>query len=220
MYDLFNDIGERVDQASKFPKIVSDLKELGEKARSTLGDKLTGRIGKESYDVVCGFDSPTKKLKNLAIGKNIILKNNAHAKYPGESKDALINGLSASLNYRDPSWQGFEAEDLIATIDLGAIREINSVHVRFLQDQVAWIFLPSKLEIEHSLDGNKFELLYESFQNNDFSFDQDIYNYDVETKGVNSRYIRVKGYNLNNCPDYHPGSGNPCWLFSDEIIIN
>ena len=220
LYDLVNDIGERVDLASKFPNIVSDLKELGEKARSTLGDKLTDRIGKESYDVICGYDPPTKKLKNLATGKNIILKNNAHAKYPGESKDALINGLGADINYRTASWQGFEAEDLVATVDLGSVREINSVDVRFLQDQVVWIFLPSKVEIEHSLDGDKFELLYESFQKNDFSFDQAIYNYEVKTKGLDSRYIRVKGYNLNNCPDYHPGSGNPCWLFADEIIIN
>ena len=63
-------------------------------------------------------------------------------------------------------------------------------------------------------------MLYESYQDNDFSFDQNIYNYLVEPKGIESRYVRIKGYNLDQCPDYHPGAGRPCWLFTDEIIIN
>ena len=220
LYDLANDIGERVDLAQTYPDVVMDLEILGEKARSILGDKLTDRIGVESYDAVCGFDPPVEILKNSAVGKSILMENYANKKYPGESKDALINGLGASINYRDPSWQGFEAEDLIATIDLGSITKINSVNVRFLQDQVVWIFLPKKVEIEHSLDGDNFDMLYESYQDNDFSFDQNIYNYLVEPKGIESRYIRIKGYNLDQCPDYHPGAGRPCWLFTDEIIIN
>ena len=220
LYDLANDIGERVDLAQTYPDVVMDLEILGEKARSILGDKLTDRIGVESYDAVCGFDPPLEILENSAVGKSILMKNYANKKYPGESKDALINGLGASINYRDPSWQGFEAEDLIATIDLGSITKINSVNVRFLQDQVVWIFLPKKVEIEHSLDGDNFDMLYESYQDNDFSFDQNIYNYLVEPKGIESRYIRIKGYNLDQCPDYHPGAGRPCWLFTDEIIIN
>ena len=220
LYDLANDIGERVDLAQTYPDVVMDLEILGEKARSILGDKLTDRIGVESYDAVCGFDPPLEILENSAVGKSILMENYANKKYPGESKDALINGLGASINYRDPSWQGFEAEDLIATIDLGSITKINSVNVRFLQDQVVWIFLPKKVEIEHSLDGDNFDMLYESYQDNDFSFDQNIYNYLVEPKGIESRYIRIKGYNLDKCPDYHPGAGRPCWLFTDEIIIN
>ncbi len=220
LYDLANDIGERVDLAQTYPDVVMDLEILGEKARSILGDKLTDRIGVESYDAVCGFDPPHEILENSAVGKSILMENYANKKYPGESKDALINGLGASINYRDPSWQGFEAEDLIATIDLGSITKINSVNVRFLQDQVVWIFLPKKVEIEHSLDGHNFDMLYESYQDNDFSFDQNIYNYLVEPKGIESRYIRIKGYNLDQCPDYHPGAGRPCWLFTDEIIIN
>ena len=220
LYDLVNDVGERFDLAQTYPDVVMDLEILGEKARSILGDKLTDRIGVESYDAVCGFDPPIEILENSAVGKSILMENYANKKYPGESKDALINGLGASINYRDPSWQGFEAEDLIATIDLGSITKINSVNVRFLQDQVVWIFLPKKVEIEHSLDGDNFDMLYESYQDNDFSFDQNIYNYLVEPKGIESRYIRIKGYNLDQCPDYHPGAGRPCWLFTDEIIIN
>ena len=54
----------------------------------------------------------------------------------------------------------------------------------------------------------------------DFSFVQDIYTYGVNPKNIKTRYIKVKATNINECPEYHPGSGGPSWIFSDEIIIN
>ena len=91
---------------------------------------------------------------------------------------------------------------------------------RFLQSQVFWIFLPKKIEIEHSIDGENFELMYEAYPKNDFSFVQDIFTYGVNPKNIKTRYIKVKATNINECPEYHPGSGGPSWIFSDEIIIN
>ena len=108
---------------------------------------------------------------------------------------------------------------MIATIDLGRIQKVNSIEVRFLQDQVVWIFLPQKVEIAHSMDGKNFETIYESFPNNDYNLIQDIFRYHTAPIDLESRYIRVKGMNLNKCPDYHPGAGAPCWVFADEIII-
>jgi len=220
LYDLNTDIGEKNDVARLFPNVVMELEQLGNIARSKLGDKLTGEVGSESYAAVCGYRPDYVKIQNNALGNDIVLKNVANEKYPGESDFALINGMGGSINYQDPSWQGFEAEDLIATIDLGEIRKINSVEVRFLQSQVSWIFLPRHIEIEHSIDGNEYKLIYENSPNNDFSFDQKIFSYKTSLDELESRYIRVKGFNLNECPDYHPGAGAPCWIFSDEIIIN
>lgn len=39
-------------------------------------------------------------------------------------------------------------------------------------------------------------------------------------ENLETRYIRVNGMNLNTCPDYHPGAGEPSWVFTDEILIN
>jgi hypothetical protein len=89
-----------------------------------------------------------------------------------------------------------------------------------LQSQVFWIFLPKKIEIEHSIDGENFELIYEVYPKNDFSFVQDIFTYSANPKNIKTRYIKVKAMNINECPEYHPGSGGPSWIFSDEIIIN
>ena len=43
---------------------------------------------------------------------------------------------------------------------------------------------------------------------------------DFNPKNIKTRYIKVKATNINECPEYHPGSGGSSWIFSDEIIIN
>jgi len=219
LYNLETDLGETTDLALRFPDVVNDLKIVGEKARSILGDKLTKRAGSESYETVCGSKPPAIKFSHLAIGSNMVLKDRPHQKYSGESINALVNGVGGTVNYRDPSWQGFLATDLVATIDLGKITNVSSIKVRFLQDQVVWIFLPKKIQIEHSVDGKTFELVHEFLPVNDFSYVQDIFQFNIELDEIESRYVRVKGYNINTCPEYHPGAGGPSWVFADEIIV-
>mgnify|MGYP001192089860 FL=1 len=109
---------------------------------------------------------------------------------------------------------------MIATIDLGNVQRINSIETRFLQSQIFWIFLPKKIQIEHSINGTDFDLLYEISPDNDFSFVQDIFTYIVEPQNMESRFIRLKALNIDQCPKYHPGAGKPSWIFSDEIVIN
>ena len=147
LYNLDTDIGESIDISKQFPLIVNELQEIGEKARLILGDKLTSKVGSESYETVCGSTPPDIKFSHLAVGSYLNLENNPHNKYPGENINALVNGIGGTINYRDPSWQGYEAEDLSATIDLGEIKNINSIKVRFLQDQVVWIFYQRKLKL-------------------------------------------------------------------------
>ena len=136
LYDLKYDIGETTDLAAQFPEIVKDLEKLGESARATLGDKLIDRIGSEAYTTICGSPPSLVKLDHSAIEKKLTLVNNAHKKYSGESIDALVNGLGGTTNFRDASWQGFEAEEVVATIDLGKVQKVKSIEARFLQDQV------------------------------------------------------------------------------------
>jgi arylsulfatase A-like enzyme len=47
LYDLKSDIGEATDVSAEHPDIVARLEQAAEKARTTLGDKLTGRKGNE-----------------------------------------------------------------------------------------------------------------------------------------------------------------------------
>ena len=80
-------------------------------------------------------------------------------------------------------------------------------------------FLPEMFQIKQSVGKINFELAYEFYPDHSFSYDQDIFEYSVALNNIKSRYVRVKGLNINECPDYHPGAGGPSWVFADEIII-
>ena len=81
LYDLEYDIGETTDLAAQFPEVVKDLEKLSESARTTLGDKLTDRVGSEAYTTICGVRPSIVKLNHSGIAKKIMLVNNAHKKY-------------------------------------------------------------------------------------------------------------------------------------------
>ena len=75
------------------------------------------------------------------------------------------------------------------------------------------------IQIKQPVDRINFELAYEFHPDNSFSYDQDIFEYSVTLDNIKSRYVRVKGLNINECPDFHPGAGGASWVFADEIII-
>jgi len=117
------------------------------------------------------------------------------------------------------SWQGFFGKDFYATVDLGKIRKINSVTATFLQNAASWIWLPDEVTFEVSTDGKRFikvgtyghQVPYTDYDGIVLDFEQ--------TFSEPVRYIRIRGKNIGDCPEWHPGAGNPTWVFIDEISI-
>lgn len=156
---------------------------------------------------------------HLAVGKTITFATPPDERYPGGGPDALIDGFTASTNYQF-GWQGWYGKDMVATIDLGKVRNISGVSISFLQDQQSWIFLPSEWCWESSADGNQWEdVRCSSFENAALKG-----SLAVDGNGMgsfpfrNARYIRVTARNLGPLPAWH-GSKGECWLFCDEIVV-
>jgi predicted alpha-1,2-mannosidase len=153
--------------------------------------------------------------------RTIELGSTYSAMYTGGGDLALIDGVRGGDDFRTGAWQGYQGDDLVATIDLGKERRLKRVSIGFIQDQGAWIFMPSSVEIALSKDGERFEkaatlksdvpLELEGSVTKDFTAD-----------GLNAkaRYVRVTAKNIGVCPAWHPGVGHPAWIFADEIEID
>jgi hypothetical protein len=221
LYDLENDIGERTNVAAEHPEVVSTLKELGEKARQTLGDRITGTQGSGVRPP--GRRGPTRdSIKvNIAQGKSIAIHNRYSTKYPARGEETLVDRLRGSLDFADGAWLGLEGVDLDATIDLGAPETIHRISLGCLESQVSWIFFPSLVEISVSNDNKKFELINRSSTKAE-SLDPvpRIKEYSATcSPPASARYVRVKARSIGTCPDWHPGAGGKAWLFVDEIVV-
>ena len=156
-----------------------------------------------------------------AIGRQVKYLSDYSNRYPANSKDALTDGLRGSVYHHDGLWQGFLGNDLDLVIDLGKVIPVNSVQVNFLQNQKSWIFLPVLVEYSLSSDGKKYHSFNEVLNNISPKVEQVIiqpfnFQFMANTK---ARFIRVKAKSLGKCPAWHEGKGQPCWIFTDEVVV-
>lgn len=143
--------------------------------------------------------------------------------YNGGGDNALIDGIYGTQDFRTGTWQGYFDNDLIATLDLGSKKTINSVTVNFLQDQRSWIFYPTEVTCLGSNDGVQFIELSDPFKINATIPSEDSKIKTLEFKKPNSkfRFIKIIAKKLGELPEWHLGYAHDgrSWLFVDEISI-
>ena len=162
----------------------------------------------------------TATFKKIIKNKTIILKNPPAPQYSGGADDALVDGEIGTEQWQLGSWQGFEGVDLEAIIDLKKETEFNRIELRCIEDQNAWIFAPTEIQIFTSNDGLNFKKLSTQMP----SLVANTEGVHIRLLGVKekgkARYIKVIAKPLNPIPAWHKGAGGKGWIFADEIIID
>jgi len=139
--------------------------------------------------------------------------------YQAGGNKALIDHLRGGDNFRTGVWQGYHGVDLVATIDLGARQRINRLAGSFLQDQASWIFMPKEVTFFVSDDGKQFRKVG-TVTHNVPDNEEDAVLREMEVRPrCEARYVKMAAKNLGVCPPWHPGAGQPAWIFCDEFII-
>ncbi len=216
LYDLredpheLNNLYENPQYAGLINHLKEKLKALQEQYQDIYGDKF--------------LPQPDIEVDHKGKGASVSLANPYHPKYPGGGPDGLTNGLRGAdmgfLYSKYDAWQGFEGVDMEAVIDLKELMEVNSISCGFLQKNNSWIFLPEKITVYTSTDGEQFKKLTEFKNSTPKKFAPDKrQEYTVEVKNKTIRYIKVVAEAIGNCPEWHPGAGGKAWVFADEIVI-
>ncbi|OIQ29395.1 MAG: glycosyl hydrolase family 92 [Bacteroidetes bacterium MedPE-SWsnd-G2] len=144
--------------------------------------------------------------------------------YNGGGENALIDGIKGTIDFRTGTWQGYFDENLIATVDLGKEKPINTIQINFLQDQKSWIFYPTRVECYASVDGINFDFI----SNEQIKADEKSEEITIKTStfkvknGKRYRYVKLMAKKLGVLPEWHLGFEHDgrSWLFADEISIN
>jgi hexosaminidase len=167
-----------------------------------------------------GAETSRDLVKHAGTGKSVVLASPSSPKYTGGGPGALTDGVKGSTSFGDGFWQGFEGDDLVATVDLGEPTSIRSIGTGFLENVASWIFFPTRVEYSVSVDGREFRPVA-TIENDEPPMRQDARRREVtrELSEVEARYVCVRATNVGNCPDWHPGAGGKAWIFADEIVI-
>ena len=129
----------------------------------------------------------------------------------------LIDNLRGIENYRIGGWQGFTT-DCEVVIDLREVKPISRVGAGCLEEQRAWIFYPSAIEVYVSDDGKN----YKRFGSQSFKVERTdgAHFKDLEVKGnAKARYVKIVVKNYGKLPEWHLSAGQQSWLFVDEVWV-
>ena len=139
--------------------------------------------------------------------------------YTAGGDDGLVDGLRGNIKWRLGGWQGFQAQDFEAVVDLWSVKEVKEVSVGFLEDIRAWIWFPTELIVEVSEDGEHF-VPFGTYKNNGPTDDytEKVENFTVKGS-AKARYVRIKAKNFGKIPEWHLGAGGDAHIFIDEIEV-
>jgi len=153
----------------------------------------------------------------------IVLQSKYDNQYHAGGPEGLIDGIRGSSSWRAGDWQGYQAQDFEATIDLKESKPINKVSVGFLQDTRSWILMPLKFEVFISTDNKNF-ILAGSAENKISAKELNVTIQDLKVTIRNAkaaRYVKIKAYNFGKLPEWHQGFPfkGDAYIFVDEITI-
>ncbi|HEY0030878.1 MAG TPA: GH92 family glycosyl hydrolase [Bacteroidia bacterium] len=148
------------------------------------------------------------------------IKSTYNSQYTAGGDEGIIDGLHGDVNWRKGEWQGYEAQNFEAVVDLKRTQTVSELSAGFLQDSRSWILMPVKVEYYTSSDNITFTLVATvpntvKWEDNE----NQVKEFGTKLKPVTARYIKVKAYNFGKLPSGHQGAGGDAYIFVDEISV-
>lgn len=160
-----------------------------------------------------------RKFYQIPADISITVLSEVHPMYTAGGKEALIDGITGTENWKTGDWQSYYGKDFEAIIDLQKEKPLQYVGVHVLQEVSPWIIYPKEVIFEMSNDGKTWQPLLAV-----------VNPVGTDTKGpvhqqlggavtAKTRYIKVRAVNGGKLPPWHESAGSPSHLFIDEVII-
>ncbi|HIZ87587.1 MAG TPA: GH92 family glycosyl hydrolase [Candidatus Coprenecus pullistercoris] len=153
---------------------------------------------------------------------DIYTENEYNPQYNARGPRGLIDGIRGSVNWKTGGWQGYQATDFTAVVDLRKERRVSLVGSGYCQDARAWIWMPRYVEYSVSDDGKNFTTVGRV----DNTVDERDYNIQTKDfvlkldKPVKARYVKIFAKNFGTIPGWHLGAGGEGFIFIDEIWVD
>ncbi len=192
--------------------------------------KYVGKVKLDKTSKVEAFVQDHKQNRSKVVSAQYFRKPNDYAvtlaskynpQYHAGGPEGLTDGIRGNENWRKGDWQGYQGQDFEAVIDLKKKTPVRKVTVSLLQDSRSWILMPTKVEVETSVNGKTFtkqgHITISEDPKRDDTF---VKSYVVEGMDGNVRFVKVRAVNYGKLPEWHQGFGGDAFIFIDEILVN
>ena len=187
-----------------------DLGDFRRRASGAVG-RLKG-MGYEPFDLAEEYGErklAQTGLDHKAKGCKVLYNKPIQKWYPAAGETTFTDGIIGGWTYSDQRWQGF-LSDIDVTIDLGSVQTVSYVGGTFMQLKEPGVFMPQKVDIYVSEDGESFEHVAEVWNDVSVNIPDLLFRSFDTICDVRARYVR-----------YHAKrSTMRGFLFLDEIVVN
>jgi uncharacterized membrane protein len=141
-------------------------------------------------------------------------------KYAGSGGAALIDGLMGEV-YSDKAFIGYEGEHVTTIIEFDKVVDISRVNIHCIENNNAWIFLPKSIQVWTSVDGKNYQLgAQAAYAMNSSMNPEKTHLLSLAFKqDIAARYLKIRLESPLKNPKWHPGAGQKCWIFMDEVLV-
>ena len=141
-------------------------------------------------------------------------------KYPGDGAASLTDGKIGET-YTEKTFIGYEGEHLTAVLDFGEPVDFHRLSVHYAENNGSWVFAPHGLRVWISGDGKHWSPCIHAQYPVPAGMQETraAILSEAAPKSVKTRYLKVTVESLLKNPKWHPGAGQKCWVFVDEILV-
>ncbi len=135
--------------------------------------------------------------------------------YPGDGAATLHDHQFGASDFKK-GYIGYTEQALIAEIRFSKKQKIQKVKASYLVNQGAWIFEPAHIIVA---DGKGRVLARYDLPQAGRESPAQNHIAEISFPAQRHKHIQVAVTPLAAIPSWHPGSGNPAWLFVDEVWV-
>ncbi|ATP56770.1 cytochrome C [Pedobacter ginsengisoli] len=145
----------------------------------------------------------------------------ANEKYKSEGPKVLLDNQLGDFDVNNGKWIGFRENNMEAIMFFKQPISLKSVTLNVMRQVQAYILLPQEVEIWGGADKKSLKLL-KVIKNQMPVKDEGnaLLKLDAKFEPRNVSCVKIVGKNFKKLPEWHPGKGQPAWLFIDEIFLN
>lgn len=157
--------------------------------------------------------------QNLAQPSAITLQYPHVPEYPANGPATLTDGVPGYSDF-SYNWLLFYGQPMIAIINLGALKDVQKISMRFLEDPRHWIFRPAQVSIEVSDNGTDYMKISEKTD----TIGEEDYNVSyipfAGTVNKKIQYIRVTAVPFAALPTWRYSTRKKVMIACDEIWVD
>ncbi len=156
------------------------------------------------------------------IPDSAILVHQPNPQYKGEGAKTLFNSKVGDTEFRNNKWLGYRETPMETYLLFKKPIKASSVSISTLVDIGSYIMPAASIEIWGGMNKNKLTLLKKIKPDQPKAVGMPGYKIGInaEFAAQNLSVLKVIVKPVPKLPLWHPGKGDPAWVFMDEIFVN